>query len=229
MAKAKLEPADPTRTIAFQGAPGAYSDLACRRVFPDMATLPCNQFEDAFAAVRDDRARAGDDPDRKFGRRPRRRHPSFDAEFGPAHHRRAFRAGEPSPPGVARCEPRSNPHRQKPCPCVVAVPQNDPRARHRADRRRRHRRGGGRNRRPRRPDRRGHRLRTRRPDLRPRLAQGEHRGRRAQHDAVSDHVARSIAAAARQRLRSRHSCSACATCRRRSTRRSAGSPPTGST
>jgi len=57
MAKAKLEPADPTRTIAFQGAPGAYSDLACRRVFPDMATLPCSQFEDAFAALRDNRAR----------------------------------------------------------------------------------------------------------------------------------------------------------------------------
>src|SRR5690348_8140453 len=44
---------DPARTIAFQGAFGAYSDLACRRVFPEMATLPCNQFEDAFAAVRD--------------------------------------------------------------------------------------------------------------------------------------------------------------------------------
>jgi prephenate dehydratase len=53
-----LEPdfADPAKTIAFQGAPGAYSDLACRHVFPDMATLPCAQFEDAFAAVREDRA-----------------------------------------------------------------------------------------------------------------------------------------------------------------------------
>jgi prephenate dehydratase len=48
--------ADPTTTIAFQGAFGAYSDLACRRVFPDMATLPCGQFEDAFAAVREGRA-----------------------------------------------------------------------------------------------------------------------------------------------------------------------------
>jgi prephenate dehydratase len=48
---------DPSRTISFQGAFGAYSDLACRHVFPDMATLPCNQFEDAFAAVRDGRAR----------------------------------------------------------------------------------------------------------------------------------------------------------------------------
>jgi prephenate dehydratase len=48
--------ADPARTISFQGAFGAYSDLACRRVFPDMTTLPCEAFEDAFAAVRDDRA-----------------------------------------------------------------------------------------------------------------------------------------------------------------------------
>jgi prephenate dehydratase len=47
---------DPARTIAFQGAPGAYSDLACRRVFPDMTTLPCAAFEDAFAAVRERRA-----------------------------------------------------------------------------------------------------------------------------------------------------------------------------
>jgi len=28
----------PEQTIAFQGAPGAYSDLACRRVFPEMVT-----------------------------------------------------------------------------------------------------------------------------------------------------------------------------------------------
>jgi prephenate dehydratase len=47
---------DPAQTIAFQGAPGAYSDLACRRVFPAMTTLPCHAFEDAFAAVRDGEA-----------------------------------------------------------------------------------------------------------------------------------------------------------------------------
>ena len=45
--------ANPAQTIAFQGAPGAYSDLACRRVFPKMMTLPCAAFEDAFAAVHD--------------------------------------------------------------------------------------------------------------------------------------------------------------------------------
>src|SRR6266436_6892665 len=47
---------EPERTIAFQGAPGAYSDLACRQVFPAMTTLPCAAFEDAFAAVREGRA-----------------------------------------------------------------------------------------------------------------------------------------------------------------------------
>src|ERR1700741_2479846 len=45
------------QTIAFQGTFGAYSDLACRRVFPEMTTLPCAQFEDAFAAVREGKAR----------------------------------------------------------------------------------------------------------------------------------------------------------------------------
>jgi prephenate dehydratase len=45
--------AESGRTIAFQGAPGAYSDLACRAVRPEMRTLPCRSFEDAFAAVRD--------------------------------------------------------------------------------------------------------------------------------------------------------------------------------
>jgi prephenate dehydratase len=43
-------------TIAFQGLAGAYSDLACRRVFPRMQTLPCQSFEDAFEAVKAGRA-----------------------------------------------------------------------------------------------------------------------------------------------------------------------------
>ena len=50
------QPSDAARTISFQGTVGAYSDLACRRVFPEMATLPCTQFEDAFAAVSEGRA-----------------------------------------------------------------------------------------------------------------------------------------------------------------------------
>ena len=47
---------DPSRIIAFQGAPGAYSDLACREVHPAMETLACDAFEDVIAAVRERRA-----------------------------------------------------------------------------------------------------------------------------------------------------------------------------
>jgi prephenate dehydratase len=47
---------DPAQTIAFQGAPGAYGDLACRTAYPDMATLPCDTFEETFAAAREGRA-----------------------------------------------------------------------------------------------------------------------------------------------------------------------------
>ena len=38
--------------IAFQGAPGAFSDLACRARYPDAPTLPSDTFEDAIEAVR---------------------------------------------------------------------------------------------------------------------------------------------------------------------------------
>jgi prephenate dehydratase len=46
----------PQHLIAFQGEPGAYSDLACRQVFPRRTSLPCETFEDAIAAVRRGRA-----------------------------------------------------------------------------------------------------------------------------------------------------------------------------
>ena len=45
--------------IAFQGAPGAYSDMACRAVFPDRRTLPCRAFEDALGAVASGEAEFG--------------------------------------------------------------------------------------------------------------------------------------------------------------------------
>jgi len=46
----------PNRTIAFQGLPGAYSDLACRAARPGWTTLPCPSFEAAMQAVREGRA-----------------------------------------------------------------------------------------------------------------------------------------------------------------------------
>jgi prephenate dehydratase len=39
--------------IAFQGVPGAYSDLACRHAYPGWTTMPCASFEAAIEAVRD--------------------------------------------------------------------------------------------------------------------------------------------------------------------------------
>ncbi|MCK5374667.1 MAG: prephenate dehydratase [Alphaproteobacteria bacterium] len=39
------------KTIAFQGMHGAYSDMACRTVFPDLTTIPCVTFYQAFNAV----------------------------------------------------------------------------------------------------------------------------------------------------------------------------------
>jgi prephenate dehydratase len=42
-----------TKKIAYQGEPGANSDIACRAVYPDFASLPCATFEDALAAVID--------------------------------------------------------------------------------------------------------------------------------------------------------------------------------
>lgn len=42
--------------IAFQGSSGAYSDLACREVYPGMEALSCASFDEAFNAVRDGRA-----------------------------------------------------------------------------------------------------------------------------------------------------------------------------
>ena len=46
-----------TGIIAFQGWPGANSDIACRQVHPDWTSLPCPSFEDVIAAVHEGRAR----------------------------------------------------------------------------------------------------------------------------------------------------------------------------
>src|SRR6185312_6036291 len=45
-----------TGMIAFQGVPGAYSDLACRTAYPGMTTLPCESFETAMDSVREGQA-----------------------------------------------------------------------------------------------------------------------------------------------------------------------------
>jgi prephenate dehydratase len=45
--------------IAFQGLPGAHSDMACRRTYPYMETLACPTFDDVFAAVQGGKAQYG--------------------------------------------------------------------------------------------------------------------------------------------------------------------------
>ena len=41
------------KNIAFQGEPGAYSNLACNEACPDLEPMACESFEEAFAAVAD--------------------------------------------------------------------------------------------------------------------------------------------------------------------------------
>jgi len=45
--------------IAFQGEPGANSDIAAREVYPDCEPLPCATFEDALAAIQNGEAELG--------------------------------------------------------------------------------------------------------------------------------------------------------------------------
>ena len=53
---AKKSPAAPENVIAFQGEPGSNSHIACRDAYPGMAEMPCDTFEDVFAAVSEGRA-----------------------------------------------------------------------------------------------------------------------------------------------------------------------------
>jgi prephenate dehydratase len=48
-----------SKTIAYQGEPGANSHIACAENFPDYTPLPCATFEDAFAALQDGSAELG--------------------------------------------------------------------------------------------------------------------------------------------------------------------------
>jgi prephenate dehydratase len=51
--------ADSANTIAFMGVAGANADMACRRAYPYMQTLPCPSFEDVFEAVEQGKAALG--------------------------------------------------------------------------------------------------------------------------------------------------------------------------
>jgi prephenate dehydratase len=48
-----------TRSIVYQGEPGANSHIACVDNFPDLTPIPCPTFEDAFAALQEGSADLG--------------------------------------------------------------------------------------------------------------------------------------------------------------------------
>ncbi len=49
-------PSRKVKRIAYQGEPGAFSELACRRYAPDFEPLPCGAFDEAVEAVTEGRA-----------------------------------------------------------------------------------------------------------------------------------------------------------------------------
>jgi len=48
-----------TKYISYQGEPGAYSEVACRKAAPDYEPLPCLTFDDTFDAVLSGKAELG--------------------------------------------------------------------------------------------------------------------------------------------------------------------------
>jgi len=50
---------DSAHAIAFQGVPGAHSDMACQRAHPYLQTVPCRSFEDVFDAVQSEKVAYG--------------------------------------------------------------------------------------------------------------------------------------------------------------------------
>lgn len=59
MSSPNIKVSDPENTIAFMGVAGANADLACRRQYPYMTTLPVASFEDVFEAVEQGQVKYG--------------------------------------------------------------------------------------------------------------------------------------------------------------------------
>ena len=218
------------KKIVFQGEPGANSHLACREAYPDCEPVPCATFEDCFSALASGEAALGMIPieNSVAGRVADIHHLMPDSGlhiiaewFLPIRNQLMAPKGASLKTIKIGREPRDG---------ARPMPQHHPRAQAQADRRRRHRRLGARSGREQGRHARRHRLAAGGRDLRPRHPARERRGRmrirprassccRAKRNGPSPATARS----------SPRSCSGCATCRPRSTRRSAVSPPTAST
>ena len=219
-----------TRRIAFQGAPGAYSDLACRQVYPELATLACAGFEDAIAAVREERAALAMLPieNSVAGRVADIHHlmPQSGLHIIGEHFQRVNHHLLALPGASLETikSVRSHVHALSQCrnlirslglKVVVAADTAGAAAevKERGD-----------------PTVAAIASELAGADLWPAVAPAEHRGRGAQHDALSGDGARAPARCRMTAARSSPpSSSASATCRHRSTRRWAASPPMAST
>ena len=216
--------------IAFQGEPGANSHIAIAEAYPDAEAAALPDLRGRAGRDRLGRSRPRHDPDREFGRRPGRRHPSSAAAIRPVHRRRMVPADPSSVDGAARRQTCRHQDRREPRPCARAMPPHHPQARHQADRIGRYRRLGAHRRRTRRQNLRLDRLAAGRRNLRPRYPGRGCRGRDPQHHALRGAGARGATGPNRDRGRwSPLLFSGCATFPPRSTRRWAALPPTAST
>ena len=178
-----------TGTIAFQGVPGAYSDLACRVAYPDMTTLPCESFETAMDAVREGQAELAMLPceNSLAGRVPDIHHLLPESGLfviGEHFHRvehcllgvKGAAIGD-----LKRAHSHTvalGPGAPQPAPAGADPGRAGGHGRRRATRRAVEPQGGG-----------GDRVGAGGGDLRARYPRGERRGRLAQHDAVLRHGA----------------------------------------
>ena len=216
--------------IAFQGEHGREFPPCHRRSLSRRRTAGLPHLRGRARRNQLGRSRSRHDPDRKFGGGPGRRYPPSAAAVRPVHRRRVVRADPPSVDGTARRQTRRHQDRREPCPCARTMPAHHPQARHQADRVGRHRRQRAHRRRTRRQELRLDRLKARRRHLRPRHPGRECRGRDPQHHPIRGAGTRRKLGQTGTRDRwSPASCSGCATCRPRCTRRWAVSPPTAST
>ena len=173
-----------TRSIAYQGEPGANSHIACVDVFPDLTPNSLPDLRGRLRRPAGGLSRSRHDSDRELDRRTGGRHPRAAARLRPAHRRRDLPADPlPAARGSRRADrgPEDGP---QPRPCARPVPQRHPPSQAQTGGRQRHRgrgaRGGGTGRQnPRRA-----RNRTRRPDLRSADAGQRRRGRESQHDPL---------------------------------------------
>ena len=178
-----------TGIIAFQGVPGAYSDLACRVAYPDMTTLPCKSFEtrDGRGAGRACGPRHAAVREQPGG--PGAGYPPPAARIRTVRHRRAFSSCRALPArGQGRRDRRSEarafayrragPGAPQPAPARADAGGAGRHGGRRSARRAVEPEGGGRD-----------RLGAGRRDLRAGYASGQCRGRGAQHDAVLRHGA----------------------------------------